>query len=240
MHQKINLELLNASFSDLVFIGDSEIVLTMNARNDPASLPIIYGTRIMEIRSQTTTDNWMWCPGPLNPANLLTRSGSTLKKINSNFWLFGSFLLNPVSTWPNKPCSSLISNLPFAVISRISAMPPNPLTEYISEQLEHVQSFTKVVNAHCILQKFGRKFKQSPTEVLPWARICSAIYTTVSCFSPSAESFIVKNKLKHLLIQPQDGIYYISDRSFRSHQGVPPVCGKSLLARCIVQAHRSS
>ena len=48
MHQKINLELNNASSSDPVFIGDSEIVLKMIARNDPASLPIFYGTRIMK------------------------------------------------------------------------------------------------------------------------------------------------------------------------------------------------
>ena len=49
MHQKINLELHKASFSNPVFIGDSEIVLKMIARNDPASLPILYGTRIIEI-----------------------------------------------------------------------------------------------------------------------------------------------------------------------------------------------
>ena len=129
MHQKINLELHNTSFSDPVFIGDSEIVLKMIARKDPASLPIIYGTRIMEIRSQTTADNWMWCPEPLNPADLLTMSGSTLEKINSDFWLRGSFLLYPVSTWPTKPCASLISsNLPSAVISRISTASTNPLT----------------------------------------------------------------------------------------------------------------
>ena len=75
IHQKINLELHNMSFYNPVFIGDSEIVLKMIARNDPASLSIFYGTRIMEIQSQTTADNWMWCPGPLNLADLLTRSG---------------------------------------------------------------------------------------------------------------------------------------------------------------------
>ena len=49
MHQKINLELHNESFSNPVFIEDSEIVLKIIARNDPASFPIFYGTRIMEI-----------------------------------------------------------------------------------------------------------------------------------------------------------------------------------------------
>ena len=155
----------------------------------------------------------MWCPGPLNPTDLLTRSGSTLEKISFNFWLHGSFLLNPVSTWPTKPCASLLSSSPplSPIISKISAALPHPITDYILEELEHGQSFTKDVNAHCILHKFGRKFKTCPANVLPWTRIPSAISATIiSCFNPFAESFIAKNKLKHLLTQPQEGIYYVS------------------------------
>ena len=59
MQQKISLELHNTSFSDPVFIGDSEIVLKMVARNDPASLPIFDENRIMEISTLKTADSWM-------------------------------------------------------------------------------------------------------------------------------------------------------------------------------------
>ena len=38
-----------------------------------------------------------------------------------------------------------------------------------------------------------------------------------------------------MLIQPQDGIYYASDRSVRSCIRVPLICGKTVLANCIVQ-----
>ena len=42
MEQKISQELYNISLSNPVFFEDSEIVLRMIARNDPADLPIFY------------------------------------------------------------------------------------------------------------------------------------------------------------------------------------------------------
>ena len=37
------------------------------------------------------------------------------------------------------------------------------------------------------------------------------------------------------MVQLQDRVHYVSDRSFRSCVGIPLVCGKTVLARCIVQ-----
>ena len=64
------------------------------------------------------------------------------------------------------------------------------------------------------------------------ASILSSILKT---FSSAAEVVITANKLKHLVIKPLDGVYYVSDRSFRSPIGVPLVCKKSILAQCIVR-----
>ena len=85
----------NVNLASPVFIGDSEVVLRIIARNDPANLPIFYGTRVMEISALTTPSSWFKCPSPLNPANLLTRPGSTLEQINSDFWLHSNFLIQP-------------------------------------------------------------------------------------------------------------------------------------------------
>ena len=74
--QKISQELFNKSLFPPVFIGDSEIILKMIAKNDLAGPPVFYGTRLMEILSILSPENWFWCPGSLNPANLLTRSGT--------------------------------------------------------------------------------------------------------------------------------------------------------------------
>ena len=129
MDRKITLEISHITLSEPMFISDSEIVLKMIARNNPAGLPMFYGTRIMEISALSVADNWNWCPGSLNPADLLTRSGATLEKINSNFWLQGSFLPQPPSSWLIKLSSSLISNTyPSTIVKKISVPPPHPLT----------------------------------------------------------------------------------------------------------------
>ena len=237
MERKINLELSNVTLTEPMFIGDSEIVLKMIARDDPAGLPIFYGTRIMEISALSATANWNWCPGALNPADLLTRTGSTLEKVNSKFWLQGSFLPQPRSSWPIKNCVSLISDqTPSIMIKKVSANPPNPLTEYVTELLTRCRSYSKVLAAFCILLKIGRSHSKSPENLLPWNRTRNIIVSNIiNCFNSSAEGYIAKNKLKHLLVRPQDGIYYVSDRSFRSRIGVPLICGKTVLANCIVQ-----
>ena len=85
MELKVKQELYNINLKPSVFIEDSEIVLRMIAKNDPANLPIFYGTRIMEIAALSDADNWFWCPGTLNPADLLTRTGSTLEDISNKF-----------------------------------------------------------------------------------------------------------------------------------------------------------
>ena len=49
MELKVKQELYNINLKPSVFIGDSEIVLRMIAKNDPADLPIFYRTRIIKI-----------------------------------------------------------------------------------------------------------------------------------------------------------------------------------------------
>ena len=90
----------------------------------------------------------------------------------------------------------------------------------------------------CLLRK-TRSYKHHSAPILlilPWKNVQNYISSSIiNCFNPSTEAYIAKNKLKHLLIPPQDKIYYVSDRSFRSRISVPLMCGKSLLACCIVQ-----
>ena len=82
----------------------------MIAKNDPAGPPVFYGSRLMEIFSTSSPGNWFWCLGSLNPADLLTRSGTECNQINSKFWLQGSFLPQERSSWPIIVCTSLPSS----------------------------------------------------------------------------------------------------------------------------------
>ena len=108
--------------SSPVFIGDSEVVLRMISRKDPANLPIFYIPKVMEISALTIPSNWFWCSCPLNPADLLTRAGSNLEQINADFWLRSSFLIQPEDFWPIKKCESLLSSpQPLTNIKRVTA-----------------------------------------------------------------------------------------------------------------------
>ena len=188
MERTITLELSNTTLSEPMFIGDSEIVLKMIARNDPAGLPMFYGTRVMEISALSVADNWNWCPGSLNPADLLTRPGATLEKINSKFWLQGSFLPQPPSSWPTKLSSSLISDTySSAVVKKISTTTPHPLTEFVADALSPVKSYSKVFCSLCALRKVGRNFSKSPANLLPWIETRNTDASTIlRCFNPSA------------------------------------------------------
>ena len=237
MEQKITQELFNVSLSPPVFIGDSEIVLKMIANKDPAGPPVFYGTRLMEILSTSSPENWFWCPGSLNPADLLTRSGTDCKQINSKFWLNGSFLPHNKSSWPTVPCSSLLINDTVTKsVNLISTRPVNPSRKVIISLLKNTQSFSKVIKALTFIHKACRAWRANPTPSSSWSTIKSSISASViKCFTEDAEIIIANNKMKHLVIQQVDGVYYVSDRSFRSRIGVPLVCKKSLLASCIVR-----
>ena len=198
----------------------------MIAKNNPSCPPVFYGTRLMEISSVSTPDNWFWCPGPQNPADLLTRSGSTCDQINSVFWLNGSFLPQPWSSWPIKMCMSLPPHdLPSRTINLVATVPTNPSSDLIINLLECNQSLSKVISALTLIHKTCRTRRLNPIPTTTWNSIKTSILSFVlKCFSSAAETIISANKLKYLVIQSLDGVYHVSDHSFRSRIGVPLVC----------------
>ena len=99
-------KLFNVSLPPPVFIGDSEIILDDHKEWSPGP-PVFYGTRLLEILSVSSPESWFWCPGLLNPAYLLTKSGTNCNQINSRFWLHGSFLPLEGSTCSTTLCTSI-------------------------------------------------------------------------------------------------------------------------------------
>ena len=192
MEIKVKQELYNINLQPSVFIGDSEIILRMIAKNDPVDLPIFYGTRIMEIVALSDADSWFWCPGPLNPADLLTRTGSTLEHINSRFWLNGSFLTDQETSWPIKSCKSLLSNQPIiASINRAVMIPDSPFCNYVVEMLTACNSFIKVVKSLTLLMKIWILPRLHEADRHTGNNVSKYVSSTiVSCFKPSADTFL--------------------------------------------------
>ena len=209
----------------------------MIANGDPAAPPVFYGIWIVEIAAISEPNNWFWCPGPLNPADLLTRTGSTCAQIKSDFWLHGSFLPQPKSSYPIKECTSLLSDsLPRSWINLTIATPVNASSDLIINLLEHSQSLSKVISALFLIHKRCRTWRKDPNPAQTWISVKNSISSSIiKCFSTETEALIATNKLKHLVIQPRDGVYHVSVRSFRSKIVVSLICKKTILAKCILQ-----
>ena len=108
-------------------------------------------------------DDWFWCPGPLNPADLLTRPGSTCDQINTDFWLNGRFLPQPPPSWPIKKCTSLpLHDLPSRTINIISTGATDPSSDLLTSLLERNQSLSKVVKAMTFIHNICRTQRQYP------------------------------------------------------------------------------
>ena len=218
----------------------------MITKNDPAGNPVFYGVRLMEILAASSPNNWFWCPGDLNSADLLTRSGTSCTQVNSEFWLNGSFLPWDKSTWPIILCSSITSGeIPIMSINIAKLAPVNPSREYILSLPHHELSLSTVIRALNLSHKACRSWKYDPNRnrtvrgepTTTWNFIKSSIKSSIlKCFTSESELIIANNRMKHLVIQQVDGVYYVSDRSFRSRIGVPLICKKTILAKCILNA----
>ena len=189
----------------------------------------------MEILSTSSPENWFWCLGTLNPADLLTISGTECNQINSKFWLYGSFLPQERSTWPTTICTSLPAcDTPTRSVNIIT-IPVCQSQDLITSLLEHTQSLSKVIKALTFIHKSYSTWRANPNPVTTWNKVKTSISSSViRCFARATEIIIATNKMKHLMVQTLEGVYYISDRSFRSCIGVPLICRKTILPKCIV------
>ena len=187
----------------------------MIAKNDPAGNPVFYGVRLMEILAASSPNNWFWCPGDLNPADLLTRSGTSCAQINSKCWLNGSFLPQEKSSWPIILCSSITtSEIPILSVNLTRLILVNPSQGLILSLLQHTQSFSTVLKSliliHKVCRSWRRKRNHNPSTT--WSSIKSSIKSSIlRCFTAESELLIANNKMKHLVIQAVDGVYYVSD-----------------------------
>ena len=127
-------------------------------------------------------------------------------------------------------------DLPYRQVKLINSMPVNPSHDLIINLLTHNMSLFKVTKALVLIHKACRTWRADPTPDKTWSSIKNSISASVlQCFVRESEIIIATNKMKHLVIQLIDGIYYVSDRSFRFSIRVPLVCKKTILAKCIVK-----
>ena len=106
--------------------------------------------------------------------------------------------------------------------SQNASIPDSPFFTIITEMLTACNSYSKVLKALTLLTKIWI-LPRLPEATCPAGNAVSKYVSSiiVSCFKPSADIFLAKHKLKLLVVQLQDEVHYVSDRSFRSRVGVP-------------------
>ena len=81
---------------------DSQVVLAW-IRQPSQKWKVFVANRVQEIKENVSPSQWHFCPGPQNPADLLTR-GEPLPRLidNENWWKGPEWLARDVSEWPDK------------------------------------------------------------------------------------------------------------------------------------------
>lgn len=74
-------------------------------RKDAATWKTFVRNRVQEIRSLTTSDQWHYCPGSDNPADLLTRGIGARSLLQSTSWWEGPTWISSSHRWPLEPMS---------------------------------------------------------------------------------------------------------------------------------------
>ena len=115
-------------------------------------------------------------------------------------------------------------------------IPDSPFSIIITGMLTSSNSFSKVCNALTLLMKIWIVPRIHEASRPTGSTVNNYVFSIIiSCFKPSADVFLAKHKLKHLVVLLQDEVHFVSARSFRSRLGLPLISGKTVLARCIVQ-----
>lgn len=178
-------ELFNVTLSSPVFIGDSEIILKMIAKQRSSWTSSVLWNY---------THDYLPCPCPttgfggLDLADLLTRSGSTCDLINSDFWLHGSFLPQLKSSWPTKSYASLPAcDFSSRTINIIAALPINQSSDLTISLMQHNQSLSKVIKALTLINKSCRTWRQNPEPIAPWNSILSKPPSSHTCHQPQPQ-----------------------------------------------------
>ena len=136
------------------------------------------------------------------------------------------------------PQSAHLSQLvipPTRSVNIITNIPVCQSQDLITSLLEHTQSLSKVIKALTFIHKSCRTWRANPNPVTTWNTVKTSISSSViRCFARATEIIIATNKMKHLVVQSLEGVYYASDLSSRSRIGVSLICRKTILDKCIV------
>jgi hypothetical protein len=207
----------NVNILKTTFITDSRIILAQ-LRRPSANYDVFTGSRIAFIQDNINIDNWIWCPGEENSADIPTRKKATIEEINSDKWRYGGFLVFPKDQWPTKEFSEhdVLDNLPESKETLLVGNMKVKKTKVSQETgspwkrlMQRHRSLDTVVSIMAFLLKWRHN--------LPLARLKErAMNVLIQETMESTKLLLSHNKPKQVEIEEEDNIVYVKPRTLEN------------------------
>ena len=143
---------------DEIFCFTDSMINLHRIRKGPEKFKIWVGNRIQEILSLTTKEQWNFCPGLQNPADLPSRGLSARELIDSKLWWKGpDFICQDQAVWPKEEsCSYTDNEMKTKQIDTTPAVFITSENEKLFMQIfERFSSWEKTIRLFAIILRFG-------------------------------------------------------------------------------------
>ncbi|XP_074658621.1 uncharacterized protein LOC141911530 [Tubulanus polymorphus] len=137
---------------------DSQIVLGW--LNSGKKQTQFVNNRVSEIRKLTSLNSWFYCPGNVNPADLLTR-GVHYNELTADLWLKGPSWLTNGSPLPEQPSTISINYVVAQNSDPIRKKESSIFTFQLGEVIDYSQftSYSELVNVMALALRFIHNLK---------------------------------------------------------------------------------
>ena len=173
---ELELELLPSTFW-----SDSQIVLSY-IRNESKRFKIFEGNRVSFIRESTTSEQWQYIPGNLNPSDVASR-GCTANILPNDWYQGPLFLSDHKSAWPtftSRVSDALCEDYEHREVKHDSIVSPpvyqaavndvivtdssQPRPHPLDELINHYSSFYRLKKALCWLVRVIHRLRNGMNE----------------------------------------------------------------------------
>jgi len=200
----------------VTFIMDSRIVLAQ-LRRVSANFDVFTGSRVAFIQDNTNINDWIWCSGENNSADIPTRQKATTEEIQSEKWRHGGFLTLPRDQWPTMNFSEIDvqNNLPTSKNTLITAgeimIRKTKLTKLspLKRLMQRHRSVDTVINIVSFILKWRynlplASLKDKAKDIL--------IQETME----DTKQLMINNKPKQVEISEENNIVYVKPRTLEN------------------------
>ena len=125
-------------------------------RNGPDTYKVWVGSRVKEILSLTTKEQWFHCPGIINPADLPSRGMTAEDLMSSKLWWEGpEFATQTQDLWPKEKLSQIVETEVKKLITQPSTFTAQVIDNAFLEIFDRFSSWHKTIKLLSFVLRCG-------------------------------------------------------------------------------------